>query len=100
MTTPTPLQPYDRSRLCVKCGASGASTEFWPSGESDKTPKPDRMRRVCRECKHIWFELPLDAAKPYSEATRLLHERRDNGPAPLHRKPDPTPAPPPVRTDR
>ena len=69
MTSPTPLKRYERSSQCLKCGATGASVEFYAAEKTQTTFKPERIRRICRECKFIWFELPLDS--PSAEPERL-----------------------------
>ncbi len=55
------MKPYDDKTPCVKCGATDATTTF-----QDWTPVCGvqvipLMRRDCRRCSYVWYELPLDA---------------------------------------
>ncbi len=100
---PQPLKRYERSSQCPKCGSQDASTQFGDYTESVKPlVKYEVMKRICRVCEHVRYELPLDATEAESQIARTLRgsvaaTARGNGPAPLHRNPEATPAPPAVR---
>lgn len=55
------MKPYNESSPCIKCGATDAKTEYQDHSPATSTPMLPLMRRECRRCSYVWFELPLDA---------------------------------------
>lgn len=48
------MRLYDRLSKCPKCGEDGARSMICNGGEA--------IRRTCLNCRHVWYELPLDLA--------------------------------------
>lgn len=55
------MQSFNEANPCKKCGATDAKTEYQDHSPATGTPMLPLMRRDCRRCSYIWFELPLDA---------------------------------------
>ena len=55
------MKPYNDKTPCLKCGATGAATEYEDLSNVCGVPVFPKMRRTCKRCSYVWFELPLDA---------------------------------------
>lgn len=62
MSAPEPYPVYRTVFKCVKCGfgLSQFTTEFFADNVGTKEKSRPYMRRVCKNCKYSWRELPLD----------------------------------------
>ena len=54
------MEKYDKDRACVKCGEVGAASRKG-SLVLGRTIFDGNIVRTCRNCGHIWDEVPLDA---------------------------------------
>jgi len=55
------MPPYNKETPCVKCGETGAASEWRDAVKGYSTNVPERILRTCTNCDYTWTEAPLDA---------------------------------------
>jgi hypothetical protein len=50
-----PLGIFSRNNVCGKCGSLSASYNY--------NSVTNEIKRICKECKNMWYELPLDTTQ-------------------------------------